>query len=136
MLTAIQLRKGDVNCSLLYGEPDYTKPGSLGDIAIFRTCKVVVYCISTSKKKKAFLFKTLQNGGTKVPGVMPEISLLCEAGSKGKVGRLMQVLTSLERKGVAVSDLPDGFFLRLNVILGNRFFSISSAMEMFSHAKL
>lgn len=137
MYTAIQLRDDhDLRCLLLYGSPISRRVGRLGEIALFDADQVVIYCVITGRSKKAFAFRTGLDGSVTVPGVLPGVELLCEAKSRGKVTRLMQVVCALERKGIALHALPEGFFVRLNTMLNDREFAISNAIGLLSHAKL
>lgn len=137
MYTAIQLRDDrDLKCHLLYGNPISRRVGRLGDIALFEANQLVVYCVSTGRQKKAFVFHTGPEGSVTVPGVLPSVRLLCEAKSRGKVTRLSQVISSIERKGLLLNKLPTGFFVRLNCMLNDRDFAIINVLRMLSHAKL
>jgi hypothetical protein len=134
--TAVQLRQDhDLQCSIIYGSPFSYSPGKYGKIALFNESQLIIYCISKGRKQKAFVFRSCRNGSDRIPGVYPAVTLLAEAQTKGKVTRLMRIIAALSRRDFDISGLDDGFFVRINAILGNRKFRIADAINCLSHAK-
>lgn len=137
MATAVQLRSDhDIHCTLIYGSPVSYNQGLRGKIALFSDSQLVIYCISKGRKHRAFIFKTCISGRDRVPGVFPAVRLLAEAKTKGKITRLTRILSALTRREFDVSNLDEGFFIRINAILDNRIFRIGDALDYLSHAKL
>ena len=125
MLTLVQKRSEiGLNTTFLYAKPKKISDGNLGKIYYFESNKIFVYCITTKGKSKAFVIKTgPSNNAVIVPGIYPEVELLAEAKTKGKVTRLQNILEYIDRNNIKFCELSSMFFLRLNCLLDDRDFS-------------
>ncbi|MCB2181339.1 MAG: hypothetical protein KQH63_04905 [Desulfobulbaceae bacterium] len=132
--TAIQIiKEPDLLCDVLHGKRDSSVEGKKGEIRLYSDQKVIGYFIQNGSKSQMFLFRTnCKNGQQKIGGVYPNVDLLVEAKSRGKVTRLKEVLSFLERSGVNIDSLSNLFFLRLNTVICGREFRINQLKQFLS----
>jgi len=127
MKTAVQLRTlaGDERprAELLFGTPCDFGKGTLGPIARFASGQVVAYQIRSRRRRRLFVFRTLEVDdafAVAVPGVRPRVQLLMELGTAGRIRLAKSLFAYLVRTGWAPSALADIFYVRVAAALGGR----------------
>jgi hypothetical protein len=127
MKTAVQLRTlaGDERprAELLFGTPYDVGEGRLGPVARFQSGEVVAYQIRSRRRRRLFVFRTLDVDdafAVAVPGVRPRVQLLLELRTAGRVRLMRSLFAYLVRTGRDPSALPDLFYLRVAAALGGR----------------
>jgi hypothetical protein len=122
MNTALQLRRtgGEVRTGLLYGTPVETVAGTLGPVALFSSGEIVAYRIQHRRRTRVFVFRTLDVDdrlAASVPGVCPRVRLLLEVRTAGRAQLVRGLLAYLVKTGHDPCRLPDGFYVRVGVVL-------------------
>jgi hypothetical protein len=127
MKTAVQLRTlaGDERprAELLFGTPCDLGQGTLGPVARFESGEVVAYRIRSRRRRRLFVFRTLEVDdafAVAVPGVRPRVQLLMELGTAGRIRLAKSLFAYLVRTGWDPSALPDIFYVRVAAALGGR----------------
>jgi hypothetical protein len=127
MKTAVQLRTlaGDERprAELLFGTPCDLSEGTLGPVARFESGEVVAYLIRSRRRRRLFVFRTLDVDdpfAVAVPGVRPRVQLLLELRTAGRIRIARSLFGYLVRTGRDPSALPDIFYVRVGAILGGR----------------
>ena len=127
MKTAVQLRtlEGDERprAELLFGVPCDLSEGTLGPVARFESGQVVAYLIRSRRRRRLFVFRTLDVDDTfavAVPGVRPRVQLLMELGTAGRIRLARNLFDYLVRAGRNPWALPDIFYTRVGAMLGGR----------------
>jgi hypothetical protein len=127
MMTAVQLRTlaGDERprAELLFGTPCDLGEGRLGPVARFDSGEVVAYQIRSRRRRRLFVFRTLDVDdafAVAVPGVRPRVQLLLQLRTAGRVRLARSLFAYLVRTGRDPSALPDLFYLRVAAALGGR----------------
>jgi hypothetical protein len=127
MKTAVQLRTlaGDERprAELLFGTPCDLGEGRLGPVARFESGEVVAYQIRSRRRRRLFVFRTLEVDdafAVAVPGVRPHVQLLLELHTAGRIRLVRSLFTYLTRTGQDPSALPDSFYARVGAMLGGR----------------
>jgi hypothetical protein len=125
MNTAVQLRRtGDeVRSGLLYGTPVKTVAGTLGPVALFSSGEIVAYRIRHHCRTRVFVFRTLDVDdrlAARLPGVCPRVRLLLEVPTAGRARLVRGLLAYLVKTGHDPCRLPDGFYVRVGVVLAGR----------------
>jgi hypothetical protein len=127
MRTAVQLRTlagGErPRAELLLGTPCDLGGGTLGPVARFESGKVVAYHIRSRRRRRLFVFRTLEVDdalAVAVPGVRPRVQLLMELHTEGRIRIVRSLFAYLTRTGWDPSALPDAFYTRVGAMLGGR----------------
>ena len=127
MKTAVQLRTlaGDERprAELLFGTPCDLREGTLGPVARFESGQVVAYQIRSRRRRRLFVFRTLEvddGFAVAVPGVRPHVQLLLELRTAGRIRIARSLFGYLLRTGRDPSALPDVFYTRVGAMLGGR----------------
>jgi hypothetical protein len=127
MKTAVQLRTSvgaeRPRAELLFGTPCDLGEGTLGPVARFESGEVVAYQIRSRRRRRLFVFRTLDVDdafAVAVPGVRPCVQLLLELRTAGRVRLARSLFAYLVRTGRDPSALPDLFYLRVAAALGGR----------------
>jgi hypothetical protein len=127
MKTAVQLRTlaGDERprAELLFGTPCDVGEGTLGPVARFESGRVVAYQIRSRRRRRLFVFRTLEVDdafAVAVPGVRPRVQLLLELRTAGRIRLARSLFAYLVRAGRGPSALPDIFYTRVGAMLGGR----------------
>ena len=127
MKTAVQLRAlaGDERprAELLFGAPCDLGEGRLGPVARFESGRVVAYQIRSRRRRRLFVFRTLEVDdafAVAVPGVRPHVQLLLELRTAGRIRIARSLFGYLVRTGRDPSALPDVFYTRVGAMLGGR----------------
>jgi hypothetical protein len=127
MKTAVQLRAlaGDERprAELLFGTPCDLGEGTLGPVARFESGEVVAYQIRSRRRRRLFVFRTLDVDdafAVTVPGVRPRVQLLLELRTAGRIRLTRSLFAYLVRTGRDPSALPDIFYIRVGATLGGR----------------
>ena len=127
MKTAVQLRSsaGDERprAELLFGTPCDLGEGTLGPVARFESGEVVAYQIRSRRRRRLFVFRTLDvddHFAVTVPGVLPRVQLLMQLGTAGRIRLVRSLFAYLARTGRDPSALPDVFYTRVGAMLGGR----------------
>jgi hypothetical protein len=127
MKTAVQLRTlaGDERprAELLFGTPCDLSEGTLGPVARFESGDVVAYLIRSRRRRRLFVFRTLEVDdafAVAVPGVRPRVQLLMQLGTAGRIRLARSLFAYLLRTGRDPSALPDVFYVRVAAALGGR----------------
>jgi hypothetical protein len=127
MKTAVQLRTlaGDERprAELLFGTPSDLGEGKLGPVARFESGQVVAYQIRTRRRRRLFVFRTLDVDdafAVAVPGVRPRVQLLLELRTAGRIRLVRSLFAYLVRTGRDPSARPDTFYTRLGALFGGR----------------
>jgi hypothetical protein len=127
MRTAVQLRTlagGErPRAELLLGTPCDLGQGTLGPVARFESGKVVAYQIRSRRRRRLFVFRTLEVDdalAVAVPGVRPRVQLLMELHTEGRIRLVRSLFGYLTRTGWDPSALPDAFYTRVGAMLGGR----------------
>ena len=127
MKTAVQLRTlaGDERprAELLFGTPCDIREGTLGPVARFESGDVVAYLIRSRRRRRLFVFRTLDVDdpfAVAVPGVRPRVQLLMQLGTAGRIRLARSLFAYLLRTGRDPSALPDVFYVRVAAALGGR----------------
>jgi hypothetical protein len=127
MKTAVQLRAlaGDERprAELLFGTPCDVGEGTLGPVARFESGEVVAYQIRSRRRRRLFVFRTLEVDdafAVAVPGVRPRVKLLLELRTAGRIRLVRSLFAYLTRTCRDPSALPDSFYARVGAMLGGR----------------
>ena len=127
MKTAVQLRTsaGDERprAELLFGTPCDLGEGTLGPVARFDSGEVVAYLIRSRRRRRLFVFRTLEVDdafAVTVPGIRPHVQLLMQFGTAGRIRLARSLFAYLNRTGWDPSALPDTFYTRIGALLGGR----------------
>jgi hypothetical protein len=127
MKTAVQLRTSvgaeRPRAELLFGTPCDLGEGTLGPVARFESGEVVAYQIRSRRRRRLFVFRTLDvddASAVAVQGVGPRVQLLLELRTAGRVRLARSLFAYLVRTGRDPSALPDLFYLRVAAALGGR----------------
>jgi hypothetical protein len=127
MKTAVQVRTlagGErPRAELLFGTPCDLGEGTLGPIARFESGQVVAYQIRSRRRRRLFVFRTLEVDdafAVAVPGVRPRVQLLMELGTAGRIRLAKSLFAFLVRTGREPSAMPDIFYVRVAAALGGR----------------
>jgi hypothetical protein len=127
MKTAVQLRTlaGDERprAELLLATPCDLGEGTLGPVARFESGEVVAYQIRSRRRRRLFVFRTLEvddASAVAVPGVRPRVQLLMQLRTAGRIRLARSLFAYLLRTGRDPSALPDIFYLRVAAALGGR----------------
>jgi hypothetical protein len=127
MKTAVQLRTlgGDdwPRAELLFGTPCDVGEGPLGPVARFESGQVVAYQIRSRRRRRLFVFRTLEVDdafAVAVPGVRPRVQLLMELRTAGRIRLARSLFAYLVRTGRDPSALPDTFYTRVGAMFGGR----------------
>ena len=127
MKTAVQLRTlaGDEQprAELLLGTPCDLGEGRLGPVARFESGEVVAYQIRSRRRRRLFVFRTLEVDdafAVAVPGVRPRVQLLLELRTTARISLARSLFAYLLRTGRDPSALPDSFYARVAAALGGR----------------
>jgi len=127
MKTAVQLRTlaGDEwpRAELLFGTPCDLSEGTLGPVARFDSGEVVAYQIRSRRRRRLFVFRTLEVDdvfAVAVPGVRPRVQLLMQLSTAGRIRLARSLFAYLLRTGRDPSALPDVFYVRVAAALGGR----------------
>jgi hypothetical protein len=127
MKTAVQLRSlaGDERprAELLFGTPCDLGEGRLGPVARFESGALVGYQIRSRRRRRLFVFRTLEVDdafAVLVPGVRPQVQLLMELRTAGRIRLARSLFAYLTRTGWDPSALPDTFYTRVGAMLGGR----------------
>jgi hypothetical protein len=127
MKTAVQLRTlaGDERprAEVLFGAPCDLGEGRLGPVARFESGQVVAYQIRSRRRRRLFVFLTLEVDdafAVAVPGVRPRVRLLMELRTAGRIRLVRSLFAYLTRTGRDPSALPDVFYTRVGAMLGGR----------------
>lgn len=127
MKTAVQLRTlagpERPRAELLFGTPYALGEGRLGPVARFESSQVVAYQIRSRRRRRLFVFRTLEVDdafAVVVPGVRPRVQLLMELGTAGRIRLVERLFAYLVRTGRHPSAMPDIFYLRVAAALGGR----------------
>ena len=108
---------------LLFGTPCDLREGTLGPVARFESGQVVAYQIRSRRRRRLFVFRTLEVDdafAVAVPVVRPHVQLLLELRTAGRVRLTRSLFAYLVRTGRDPSALPDLFYLRVAAALGGR----------------
>ena len=127
MKTAVQLRTlaGDERprAELLFGASCDLEERALGPVARFESGEVVAYQIRSRRRRRLFVFRTLEVDdalAVAVPGVRPRVQLLMELRTAGRIRLVRSLFAYLTRTGRDPSALPDLFYTRVGAMLGGR----------------
>jgi hypothetical protein len=127
MKTAVQLRtlagEERPRAELLFGTPCDLSEGTLGRVARFESGDVVAYLIRSRRRRRLFVFRTLDVDdpfAVAVPGVRPRVQLLMQLGTAGRIRLARSLFAYLLRTGRNPSALPDTFYVRVGAALGGR----------------
>ena len=127
MKTAAQLRTlagpERPRAELLFGTPCDLGEGRLGPVARFESGEVVAYQIRSRRRRRLFVFRTLDVDdafAVAVPGVRPRVQLLMELRTAGRIRLARNLFGYLVRTGGDPSALPDIFYTRVGAMLGGR----------------
>ncbi len=127
MKTAVQLRpfasRDRPRCDVVSGEPGEVALGARGRVALFGPGEVVAYRIRQRRRTRLFVFRTLASDealASAVPGVRPHVRLLVALHSAGRASLAKRLFAHLRRVRIEPARLPDGFYLRVGVILSGR----------------
>ncbi|MGD0680047.1 MAG: hypothetical protein ABSC94_32080 [Polyangiaceae bacterium] len=126
MNTVVQLCQGrddGPRAELVYGTPRVTVPGKIGPIAVFSSGALVAYRIGRRRRTRLFVFRTLDVDdrlAASLPGVHPRVHLLFEIRSAARARMVRHLFHYLAKSGCDPRSLPDGFYLRVGVVLGGR----------------
>ena len=107
---------------LIHGAVAEHRVHSRGTVLVMPPGQIAFYGVWTVKCR-TFVFRTLaapEQLASEVPGVSPDVRLLLETHSRGRLARLQQLLRYLARKGLPPSSLSDAFYLRLHAILSGK----------------
>ena len=125
--TAVQLRTlaGDERprAELLFCTPCDLKEGTFGPVARFESGEVVAYQIRSRRRRRLFVFRTLDVDDAftvAVPGVSPHVQLLLELRTGGRIRLARSLFAYLLRRGWDPSALPDAFYVRVGAVLAGR----------------
>jgi hypothetical protein len=108
---------------LLFGAPQWTVAGKLGPVALFCGEELVAYRIRHGRRTRLFVFRTLAADdrlATSLPGVHPRVRLLFDVRTAARVRLVRPLFSYLVQNGRDPGDLPDGFYVRVGVVLGGR----------------
>jgi hypothetical protein len=97
--------------------------GRLGPVARFDSGEVVAYQVRSRRRRRLFVFRTLEVDGAlavAVPGVRPRVQLLMQLRTAGRIRLVRSVFAYLVRTGREPSLLPDIFSTRVDAVLGGR----------------
>jgi hypothetical protein len=127
MKTAVQLRTlaGDERprAEILFGAPCDLGEGTLGPVARFESGQVVAYQIRSRRRRRLFVFRTLEVDdafAVAVPGVRPHVQLLLELRTAGRIRLARNLFAYLMRTARDPSALADNFYVRVGAVLGGR----------------
>jgi len=127
MKTAVQLRTSvgaeRPRAELLFGTPCDLGEGRLGPVARFESGEVVAYQIRSRRRRRVFVFRTLEVDdafAVDVPGVRPHVQLLLQLRTAGRIRLVRSLFAYLTRTGRDPSALPDVFYIRVGAMLGGR----------------
>jgi hypothetical protein len=127
MKTAVQLRtlagEERPRAELLFGTPCDLGDGTLGPVARFDSGEVVAYLIRSRRRRRLFVFRTLDVDdafAVSVPGVRPSVQLLMQLGTAGRIRLTRSLFAYLVRTGRNPSALPNTFYTRVGALLGGR----------------
>jgi hypothetical protein len=108
---------------VLVGAPRECGKGTLGPIARFESGQVVAYRIRGRRRRRLFVFRTLEVDdalAVAVPGTRPRVQLLMELRTEGRIRLVRSLFAYLARTGWDPSALPDAFYTRVSALLGGR----------------
>ncbi|MGA7120724.1 MAG: hypothetical protein WBY94_11530, partial [Polyangiaceae bacterium] len=138
--TAVQLRTlaGDERprAELLFGTPCDLGEGTLGPVARFDSGEVVAYLIRSRRRRRLFVFRTLDADdafAVAVPGVSPLVQLLMQLGTAGRIRLARNLFAYLLRTGRNPSALPDIFYVRVSAALGGRLPGHKILVSLLAH---
>jgi hypothetical protein len=126
MNTVVQLRAGQGDTprsEVVYGTTHALVAGKLGPVAVFRPGDLVVYRIRYHRRTRLFVFSTLDVDdrlAASVPGVRPRVQLLFEVRTAGRTRLARTLFGYLAKNHIEPERLPDGFYLRVGVVLAGR----------------
>jgi hypothetical protein len=127
MKTAVQLRTSAgperPRAELLFGTPFDLKEGTLGPVARFESGEVVAYQIRRRRRRRLFVFRTLDVDdafAVAVPGVRPRVQLLMELRTAGRIRLVKSLFAYLVRTNRDPSALTDAFYVRVGNALAGR----------------
>ena len=127
MKTAVQLRTvagaERPRSELLLGTPCDLGEGRFGPVARFESGQVVAYQIRSRRRRRLFVFRTLEVDdafAVAVPGVRPRVQLLMELRTAGRIRLVRSLFAYLTRTGWDPSALPDAFYTHVGALLGGR----------------
>jgi hypothetical protein len=138
MNTAVQLRplRDDLpRCDLVHGTPHTILPGSVGPVALFAPGQVVAYLLQSRRRLHLFVFRTLDvrdRLAASVPGVRPEMQLLLDLSSVGRVRLARGLFSYLIKHGCDPSGLPDEGYVRVSAALAGRMRSREVLLSLLS----
>lgn len=138
MTTAVQLRQDSrFYCKVLVGNPIKVQRNAKGDVAIFPQGEIVAYFIAWERKRHLYVFRCAgEMGQQEVIGVLPAVDVLIDAGTRTRVTRLRDIITYLEREKISLSGLSEGWYARVQALIENKVFTLSTVKELFSHGKI
>ncbi len=124
MKTAVQLRSGPpLQCELLLGQACAVTSGTLGPVALFDDDRIVAYRITSRRRSRLFVFRTLavdDRMAASVPGVYPRVCLLLETHAAAAIEQVRRLFAFIEKRGYEPARLPDVFYRRVSLAVGRR----------------
>ncbi len=128
MKTAVQLRTlpgaERPRAELLFGTPCDVGKGTLGPIARFESGQLVAYQIRSRRRRRLFVFRTLEVDdafAVAVPGVRPRVRpASCRLRTAARIRLVRSLFAYLIRTRRDPSALPDRFYVRVGAVLGGR----------------
>jgi hypothetical protein len=94
-----------------------------GRVALFGPGEIVGYRIRHERRTRLFVFRTLAGDepiATELPGVRPRVRLLVALHSAGRALLAKRLFDHLKRIELDAARLPDGFYVRVGIILSGR----------------
>lgn len=111
-----------VTSRLLHASVISDEPHQRGRVLGVSPGEIVFYSLS-ARAQRCFIFRTLaipEALSSAVPGVNPEVRLLLQTATRGRLRRLEELLEFLAHSRRTPSSLSDGFYLRLHGLLSGR----------------
>jgi hypothetical protein len=121
----------------VYGSPSATVAGKIGPIAVFSSRALVAYRIGRRRRTRLFVFRTLDVDdrlAASLPGVHPRVQLLFEVRSAARARMVRHLFRYLAKSGRDSRSLPDGFYVRVGVVLGGRLPAHKVLLSLLAHS--